>query len=91
MGHLYGMVLVVSNPFMYEMQKVSNVIILHLKAGNKNNKASNDSLAHNAATWSFKTCICTLSSSIVAFLALSSSDALCLSNPHLSSLTPIGL
>jgi hypothetical protein len=33
---------------MYEMQQVSNAIILHLKAGNENNKASNDSLAHNA-------------------------------------------
>jgi hypothetical protein len=86
-GHLCGMVLAVSNPFMRKMQQVSNTIILHLKVGNENNKASNDSVAYNATTWSFKTCICTLSS----FLALSSSNALCLSNPDLSSLTPIGL
>jgi hypothetical protein len=84
------MVLAASNPFMCEMKQVSNAIIL-LKAGNENNKASNDSVAYNATTWSFKTCIYTLSSSLASFLALSSSNGLYLSNPDLSSLTPIGL
>jgi hypothetical protein len=91
MGCLYGMVLAASNPFMYKIQPVSNVIVLHLKAGNENNKAFNHSLAHNATIWSFKTCICTLASSLASFLALSSSTFLLLSNPHLTSLTPIGL
>jgi hypothetical protein len=54
-------------------------------------KAFNHSLAHNATTWSFKTCICTLASSLASFLALSSSAFLRLSNPHLPSLTPIRL
>jgi hypothetical protein len=91
MGHLCGMVLTASNLFIYKMQQVSNAIILHLNACNENNKASNDSLAHNATTWSFKTYIYTLSSCLASFLALSPSNALHLSNPHLSSLTPIGL
>ena len=84
------MVLAASNLFMYKMQLVSNAIILHLKASNKNYKSFNHSLAHNAPTWSFKTYIYSLASSLASFLALSYAT-LCLSNPHFSSLTPTGL
>jgi hypothetical protein len=91
MGNLCGMLSGASNPFMYKMQQVSNMIILHLKEGNENNRASNDSLAHNATIWSFRTSIYVVSSSIAAFLALSSSNSFLLSVCLLSCQTMNGV